>query len=84
MKTALLFNEFDCGISFFILDGDYIHLDDVYVNSVDCEGEEETDELTDLMYDPVDGHMLHRKVTKDEFVQAIQNGAAMIVCGFIP
>jgi hypothetical protein len=83
MKTAFLFNEFDYGVSFFILDGDYTHLDGVYVNSVDCE-EDASSELTNLMYDPVDGHMLHRKATKDEFVQAIQNGAAMIVCGFIP
>lgn len=34
MKTILIYDELDANLKFFVLDGDYSHLNKVYMNSV--------------------------------------------------
>jgi hypothetical protein len=91
MKTIFIFDQCDAGIKFFVLDGDFSHLDKVYINSCGLDewtdeqhGELETkmEELTQLLYWP-DGNF--KFLTFSEFpVQDVLDGAKVIVAGFLP
>lgn len=83
MKTLIMYNQFNSFISnvpeilFFELEGDYRHLDQVFINSGDNLSKE--DELFKLLILEETGEFLHRwksAPTKDwDF---------FISCGFIP
>ncbi len=84
MKTAVIYQEIPERLNLFVFNGDYSHLDGVYINgSGDMKKE---DLLHDIIY-----HQQFKEepgyknpvATKEEFEQAIIDGAELIVCGFI-
>jgi hypothetical protein len=82
MKTVMIWNDGDNPIRFAILDGDYRHMDRVYVNaSGDDEAEAKQEQLSDIVYDNKGRERLQ---FKDEFpVEAVKQGAYVIVAGFL-
>jgi hypothetical protein len=70
MKTAVIYdNRNDNAVLLAVLNGDFRKFDDVFFGSTQCIG----DELGELM----------ESVTfcdKDEFAQAIRDGAELILC----
>ena len=91
MHTVIIYDQLDADLKFFVLDGDYTHLDKVYVNQYQ-EGKTKKeqkaaaklqDELTNLVYDPKTGATILPVLT--EFpTQAVLAGAVVIVAGFLP
>jgi hypothetical protein len=93
MQTAMLFINYD-ELSYHVIDKDVSHLDGVYIldsedQDEDSHGDDDLErkqaELSSLIFqsekeDPTD---LSFKVTKEEFVQAIRDGANLIECGFL-
>lgn len=89
MKTVLIYDQLDSSLKFFVLDGDYSHLNGVYINQyiedkkAQKAAEAKQDELNDLMYVPETGEFKHTAL--DEFpTQAVREGAIVIVAGFLP
>lgn len=80
MKTAVIWNEFDT-IKYLVVDGDWSRFEGVFINSVD--NEELQNELSALVYDS-DYQFAIPEVTKQEFANAIRDGAEIVECGFIP
>lgn len=78
MKTAIIFNQFEEGISYHVFDGDYRHLHNTYVNGGE---EEKEDQLTKIIQDS-EGYATKGKVSLDQFSEAISAGAKLIECGF--
>lgn len=78
MKTAIIYNQFEEGISYHVIDGDYSHLHNVYVNGGE---EEKEDQLLDIIQDS-EGYATKGKVSLQQFSQAISAGAKLIECGF--
>lgn len=86
MRTAILFEEVNGeGISFFVLDGDYSHLDKVYINAHnDEETEIKEDELNDLFYDEEGRFRFDRDtITLKDWVKIASICEHVIECGFI-
>ena len=85
MKTIIIFDQ--CGqedIKFFVIDGDYRHLDRIYVNSY--INEEKTNELCDLIFDEGSGEIKLESFPNFP-VNALFNdhsGVFVIVAGFLP
>jgi hypothetical protein len=83
-KTVIIWDQ--CGetnIVFFVLDGDYRKLDNIYIN---CEYGEDSD--SELAAEVLSG-LLEEKLTKanelKEFpTTAVLEGAFVIVAGFLP
>ena len=59
MKTLVLFHDVD-SVYFFEMEGDFSHLNDVFVGSLGNSNEEL---LSDLLWDQ-DGRFKHKKMTK--------------------
>lgn len=78
MKTAIIYNQFEERISYHVIDGDYSHLHNVYVNGGE---EEKEDQLLEIIQDS-EGYAKKGKVSIDKFSQAISDGARLIECGF--
>lgn len=88
-KTVVIWDQ--CGtepIQFFVVDRDLSHLDHIYVNTYTektVEGRKKAKliaELNDLVYDK-DGKV--RVAMLDKFpIAAVQDGAVVIVAGFLP
>jgi hypothetical protein len=79
MKTAIIFNQFEEGISYHVINGDYSHLLNVYING---NAEQELiNELNSLIFDE-EGYSTKGKVSLDQFAEAISAGAKPIECGF--
>lgn len=82
MKTIMIFDN--CGevpIQFYVLRGNYMHLDGVYVNSTKCK-QKLQDEITNLMYDAEGNTKL--KPYKRFPIKTACAGAPIIVAGFLP
>lgn len=79
MKTVLIYDNVGmCPIEFAVLDGDYSHLNGIYINAADAD-EKLQDELDKLVYDD------HALLFLSEFpAQAVKDGAIVIVAGFLP
>lgn len=75
MKTAIIFNSFDFGLSYYVLEGDWTRHDGETINVT-----ENSEELCDAFYD-LTGRLKHQKSTRDEFVQAVRAGCPVIECG---
>jgi hypothetical protein len=76
-------------VTFAVLDGDYRHLNGVYINMVVPEDEDEAghnkkqDELNELVYNQKDGS--YKIEMLDTFpTEAVREGAEVIVAGFLP
>lgn len=89
-KTVIIYDQLDAVVKFFVLDGDYRHLNNVYINQCDGKTKKEQkaaddlqDELCNLVYDPKTGEVLLPVFTKFP-IEAVQNGADVIVAGFLP
>lgn len=83
-KTVLIWDQIgEAPLHFIVLDGDYRHLDGIYINSSGSEEDErKQDELSDLIYDS-DGN--HRQKWLDKFpVDVVGDGVVVIVAGFLP
>lgn len=50
MKTIVIWDEYDAEIKFFVLEGNYSHLDNVYINGLHSS-ERKQIELYNLVYD---------------------------------
>lgn len=75
----MIFNQFNFGLTYHIFNGDYSHLNNIYIN-----GNENWDELNKLIYgDPEGGALLLNEVSLQEMGSAIADGAKLIECGFI-
>lgn len=83
MKTVMIYDQ--CGqddIKFAVLDGDYSHLNGAYINSTETS-DDVAEELSDLLYDPESGN--NRVELLEHFpIDAVKNGAIVIVAGFLP
>lgn len=82
IKTLIIYDQ--CGqeeIKFYVVQGDYTHLDGIYINSMQDEGLVE--ELVNLFYDCETGQDL--LTPEDSFpLKAVKDGALVIVAGFLP
>lgn len=80
MKTVVIYDQ--CGLdtlTFAVLDGDYRHFHNCYVNDASGSG----DEWADFLY-PCDSGRCSISF-QDEFpVEEVRNGAFVIVAGFLP
>lgn len=82
VKTVMIYDQLDAALKFLVLDGDYKHLDGIYINASN-QDEKLQDELSNLLYDPKDGQ--DRVTLLTEFpMQAVRDGADVIVTGFLP
>lgn len=81
-KTVLIYDQ--CGqeeIQFAVLDGDYSELNGIYINNAHQE-QEDQDRLNDLICDEEGGYKIN---LLDQFpVDAVKDGAVVIVAGFLP
>lgn len=89
MKTVMIYDQLDSALRFFVLDGDYRHLHNVYINQyvedkkARKEAEKKQDELNELVYNTETGEF--KIPVLDEFpVQAVRDGAEVVVAGFLP
>lgn len=82
MRTVIIWDQ--CGqeqLLFFVVDGDLSELDGVYLNG--CGDEEKVDKLNSIIYR--DDYSSYRNFALTKFpVDAVKNGAKVIVCGFYP
>lgn len=81
MRTIVIWDE--CGsvpIQFFVVPGDYRHLDRTYINSMDCD-EAKQDELNELIY--LDDEGAYRHPGLEQF-PTLEPGDVVIVAGFMP
>ena len=81
-KTAFIYNTGE-EMRYFILEGDYRHLNGIYINSVE-DDEAKQEELVLLVYDSSNGHYLVEFVPLDVFASEIRHGADLIECGCLP
>ena len=79
MNTIFIYDESYAEIRFFVLDGDYSHLEGVYINT--CEDKERVEELDDIIFDE-DGDF--KIELYDRFpVDKVKPDTKVIVCGLI-
>lgn len=81
MKTVIIYDSvFEQPISYYVVDGDYSHLDGVYGNHMGF-----SQKLQDELYKIVFNEDWTSKPALDKFpLQAVKEGAIVIVCGFLP
>jgi len=85
MKTVIIYETFTEALKFYVADGDYSHLDKVFINSIDSDNDKQ-DELSNLFYDQQTGDFTEfaHSGTEEFPVQAVKDGAIVIVAGFLP
>jgi len=82
MKTVFIYDQvLEAPIQFLVVEGDYSHLNNCYINSMDCT-DEQADEINKLIFKPdwtyVDGFV-------DVFPsEEVFNGAKVAIIGFLP
>jgi len=82
MKTVIIYDQ--CGqedIKFFILEGDYRKFHNKYINSVDNPPKLD-EELYTILYTS-DG-VLKQSYVKEFPVEAVRDGAEVVIIGFFP
>ena len=91
MKTVIIFDELQAELQFFVLEGDFRHLNGTYINSCGPEGttkkqanemEKKQAKLSSLIYKE-DG-TFNADPLKDFPTAAVRDGAEVIVAGFLP
>lgn len=92
MKTILIYDQLDADLKFFVLNGDYSHLNTVYMNSVLPDGatkkaqkahDKLQEELETLMYG--EGGDLILPYTSNFPVDVLKReDSIVIVAGFLP
>ncbi len=82
MDTVVIWDELDANIQFFVVPGrDLRYLNGKYVNSVESS-DEECDVINDIVY--TDEGVKKVQMTKVFPVDAVKDGAFVIVMGFLP
>lgn len=91
MKTVVIWDTCEADVRFAVLEGDYRHLNHVYINQVrdtdDTKAKQKAydklqNELEKIFYTK-DGK--DRQAFLDEFpVEEVKNGAFVVVAGFLP
>lgn len=82
MKTVFIYDQvLEMPLSFLVVDGDYSHLNNCYINSMDCT-EEQADEINKLVFNEdwtyVQGFV-------EEFpAYEVVKGAKVVIIGFLP
>lgn len=82
MKTVIVWDQ--CGqedVQFAVVEGDYRELHRIYINNAHQE-QEDQDRLNDLIYGE-EGEVIVRLLS-DFPVDAVKEGACVIVAGFLP
>ncbi len=83
MKTILIFDQcFEQPISFRIVEGDYSHLEQAYVNHIALSNED-TDELMTLLYKDEQGN-LHDDWLPTFPTDQVTPDTKVVVVGFLP
>lgn len=81
MKTVMIFDS--CGeteLRFYVLEGNYSHLNNVYINS--CHDEDLEIELRELLYTETFDEKCNYS---EQFpIEEINQDTVVIVCGFTP
>lgn len=80
-KTVVIWDSVQADIQFFVTDKDVARFNGKYVNSSDLS-DEDSDAISMLMYDE-NGKQV-AEVTSEFPVQAVLDGASVIVTGFLP
>ena len=81
-KTAFVYFEVPEEVKYFLVAGDYRHLNGVYVNLVDTDKNKEQ-ELVNLMFDEDTGKYRVTFVSIDDITSEIREGAYFVEVGFI-
>ena len=83
MKTAIIYEQVYSGepLYFYVIEGDYRHLDNVYVG---LNADAKEDELVNLLYtkDEEGSAVSIPTCTREEFAEAIKDDALLITCGW--
>lgn len=80
MNTIVIWDIIEDAIRFFNLEGDFTHLNGVYINS--AQDQEKQDELNLIVYNEEGNHRVHMQ--QDFPYQCFEPGKTkVIVCGFI-
>lgn len=81
MRTLVIWYETDYQIKMFWLDGDYSHLNRVYINSSESNGIHQ-DQLYKLVYDD-EGQVIVQMFDDAPSSQELANNVVIIIAGFI-
>lgn len=81
-RSAVVWNECEGGLKYFVAEGNWQKFQGVYINSCD-DNEELQQELNDKVYEE-DGDYEIKFCSLDEFANAIRHGAFVVECGFLP
>lgn len=86
MKTIVIWNQFDYGVQYFVLDGDYSRFEGVFIGST--ENQELQEELIKLLYteDGVETGKIEflKKFPTDLFYKERLGTVIVIECGYLP
>lgn len=84
-QTVLIYNMYDLGLKFYVVDGDWSRFEGVYINefSKDKSCQKLQSEFYDLLYDRESGED-HFKALDRFPVEAVKNGAIVVIAGFLP
>jgi len=84
-KTVLIFNMYDMGLKFYVLDGDQSRFEGCYINeySNDKDRQRLLADFCDFMYDRESGDDHYEALDKFP-VDAVKNGAIVVIAGFLP
>lgn len=81
MQTVVIWDSCEADVKFFVVDRDVSRFNHKYVNHVDLS-DEESEEISLLVYDEEGQQKIPFLA---EFpIEAVKNGAQVIVCGFLP
>ena len=86
MKTVIIWDSYgEDPIQFIVVDKDATHLDGVYINQYDGD-ESKMNELLHIAYKHDElGNYIGKAPRLDKFpIDAVKEGAAVIVAGFLP
>lgn len=84
-QTVIIYNTIIDPLKFIVADGDLSRFNNLMINA--CGNDEALqDELVNLMYNPATGQNseLLNSATDEFPVQAVKDGAIVIVAGFLP
>jgi hypothetical protein len=80
MKTIVIWDNCDADLKFFVVEGDFRHLNRKYINSMDAT-DEEVDEINALVFNE-DGSTKVKMF--DMFPDELVAGAQVVIMGFLP
>jgi hypothetical protein len=82
-KTVIIFDN--CGVAplkFFVVEGDYLDLNNIYINEASSKTQKKQTKLEKLIYNKDGSYKL--EVLESFPINEIKKGARVIVAGFLP